>query len=31
MNDYDRNKEPSCVKHWDVDNLYGWAKSCKIK
>ena len=28
---YDRNKKSSYVKHWDVNNLYGWAKCCKIK
>ena len=22
---YDKNKESSCIKCWDVNNLYGWA------
>ena len=25
MKDYDKNKESSCPKYWDVNNLYGWA------
>ena len=25
MEDYDKNKEPSCIKYWDVNNIYGWA------
>ena len=27
MKDYGKNKEPSYLKHWDVNNLYGWAMS----
>ena len=27
MKDYDKNKEPSHLNHWDVNNLYGWAMS----
>ena len=25
MKDYDKNKEPSYHKYWDVNNLNGWA------
>ena len=25
MKDYDKNKESSYLKHWDVNNLYSWA------
>ena len=25
MKDYDRNKESSYLKHWDINNLYVWA------
>ena len=30
MKDYDKNKEPSYLKYWDVNNLYGQAKSQKL-
>ena len=23
INDYDKNKESSCIQYWDVNNLYG--------
>ena len=25
MKDYDKNKEPSNLKYWDVNNFYRWA------
>ena len=30
MKDYDKNKELSCIKYYDVINLYGWAMSQKL-
>ena len=27
MKDYDQNKESSCLKYWDVNNLHGCRKS----
>ena len=30
MKDYDKNKESSYLKHWDVNNLYGWVMSQKL-
>ena len=30
MKDYDKNKESLYIKHWDVNNLYGWAISQKL-
>ena len=29
MKDYDKNKQTSCLKHWDVNNLYV-GQFCKI-
>ena len=28
--DYDKNKELSYIKYWDVNNLHGWAMSQKL-
>ena len=30
MKDYDKNKEPSYIQYWDVNNLYLWAMSQKF-
>ena len=30
MKDYDKNKESSFLKYWNVHNLYGWAISQKL-
>ena len=30
MKDYDENKEWSCLKYWDMNNLYGWPMSQKL-
>ena len=30
MKDYDKNKELSYLKYWDVNNLYDWAMSQKL-
>ena len=30
MKDYDKNKELSHLKYWDVNNLYDWAMSQKL-
>ena len=27
MEDYSKNKEPSYLKYWDVNNLYSWEMS----
>ena len=30
MKDYDKNKESSYLKYWDVNNLYSWSMSQKL-
>ena len=30
MKNYYKNKEPSYLKYWEVNNLYGWAMSQKL-
>ena len=30
MIDYDKNKEFSYMKYWDINNLYGWTMSQKL-
>ena len=30
MNNYDKNKESSCIQYLDAKNLYGWAMSQKL-
>ena len=27
IKDFDKNKEPSCLQYWYVNNSYGWAMS----
>ena len=31
MKDYDKNKESSHLKYWDVNNLYNWKMSSKLQ
>ena len=30
MKDYDKNKEPSYIQYWGVNDLYGWAMLQKL-
>ena len=30
MKNYDKNREPSYLKYWNVNKLYGWAVSPKL-
>ena len=30
MKDYDKNKESSYLKYWDINNSYDWAMSQKL-
>ena len=30
VKDYDKNKEPSYLQYWDVNNLNGWAMPQKL-
>ena len=30
MKNYDKNKESSYLRYWNVNNLYGWAISQKL-
>ena len=30
MKDYDKNKESSYLKYWDVNNLCGWTMSQQL-
>ena len=31
MKDYEKNKDLSYLQYWDVNNLYGWAMSQKLR
>ena len=30
MKDYDKNKDSSYLKYWDINNLYGWEMSQEL-
>ena len=30
MKDYDKNKESSYLRYWDVNNIYSWAMTQKL-